>query len=86
LPVPSLGASPEEIVIASERQRALRTHLDALGERDRSVIEFRYFSDLSEEETAEVLGVPKGTVKSRLSRAMERLRERLNAEWRGDHE
>ena len=41
------------------------------------VIGARYFLDLSEAETAEALGLPKGTVKSRLSRALSRLREQL---------
>jgi RNA polymerase sigma-70 factor (ECF subfamily) len=41
------------------------------------VIVLRYFLDLSEVEMADVLGCPRGTVKSRLSRALERLRGRL---------
>jgi DNA-directed RNA polymerase specialized sigma24 family protein len=41
------------------------------------VIAARYFLDLSEAEAADVLGVPRGTVKSRLSRALGRLRDRL---------
>jgi RNA polymerase sigma-70 factor (ECF subfamily) len=44
------------------------------------VIYLRYFLELSEEETAEVLGVPGGTVKSRLHRALKRLRARLEQE------
>ncbi len=39
------------------------------------MISLRYFAELSEEETAEALGLPRGTVKSRTSRALERLRE-----------
>jgi RNA polymerase sigma-70 factor (ECF subfamily) len=41
------------------------------------VIACRYFLDLSEEETAATLGWRRGTVKSRLSRALERLRARI---------
>jgi len=37
----------------------------------------RYFLELSGEETAEALGIPEGTVKSRLSRALARLRVRV---------
>ena len=52
----------------------------AMREEDRLAIACRYFLDLSEEETAEALGWPRGTVKSRLSRALGRLREQMEAE------
>jgi RNA polymerase sigma-70 factor (ECF subfamily) len=39
------------------------------------VLSYRFFLDLSEQEMAVALGVARGTVKSRLSRAMTRLRE-----------
>jgi RNA polymerase sigma factor (sigma-70 family) len=51
-----------------------------LREEDRLVIACRYFLDLSEEETAAMLGWRRGTVKSRLSRALARLRERIEEE------
>jgi DNA-directed RNA polymerase specialized sigma24 family protein len=38
------------------------------------VIALRYFAELTEEETAAALDVPRGTVKSRTARALERLR------------
>ncbi|HET9914130.1 MAG TPA: RNA polymerase sigma factor [Anaerolineales bacterium] len=41
---------------------------------DQQIIYLRYFLELSVAETAQALGVPQGTVKSRLSRALERLR------------
>ena len=50
-----------------------------MREDDRLVIGYRYFLDLSEEETAEALGIPRGTVKSRLARALARLREQMEA-------
>jgi RNA polymerase sigma-70 factor (ECF subfamily) len=55
----------------------LVTALSALGERDRTVIACRYLLELSEAETAAALGVRPGTVKSRLSRALERLRKEV---------
>ena len=52
----------------------------ALREDDQQVIACRYFLELTEAETAAVLGCPRGTVKSRLSRALQRLRQRLAAD------
>jgi RNA polymerase sigma factor (sigma-70 family) len=56
---------------------ALAAALGRLGEDDRVVIGCRYVLDLSEAETAAALGVARGTVKSRLSRALARLREEV---------
>ena len=53
---------------------ALATAIGHLREEDRVVIGCRYLLDLSEAETAAALGVARGTVKSRLSRALGRLR------------
>jgi len=66
--------SPEEAALAGERRRVLLAAVNGLSEPDRLVVTCRYFLDLSEAETAEVLGWPKGSVKSRLSRALVRLR------------
>ena len=76
---PSGGAapSPEATVVAAEQRRRLLDAVDALRDDDRLVISCRYFLELSEEETAAALGIARGTVKSRLSRALERLRAHL---------
>ena len=71
--------SPESAVLVDERRRWLLGGVNALRDQDREVIAARFFLELSEAETAEVLGLPRGTVKSRLSRALGRLRERLAA-------
>lgn len=52
-------------------------HINHLGEQDRTVIYCRYALELPEAEIAAVLGCARGTVKSRLHRALGRLRERL---------
>jgi len=70
--------SPEAAAVASEDRRRLLTLVNALGEEDRLVISSRYFLELSSEETAAALGIPEGTVKSRLSRALARLRTRMD--------
>ncbi len=58
-------------------REGLLAAVNELREEDRLVIACRYFLELSEEETAAALGWRRGTVKSRLSRALGRLRERM---------
>jgi RNA polymerase sigma factor (sigma-70 family) len=66
--------SPEASVLGEERRSELLAAVEALPHDARDVIVCRYFLDLSEEETASVLDVARGTVKSRTARALERLR------------
>ena len=70
--------SPEGEVLAIEQRAAILAALDTLRDDDRQVIAYRYFLDLSEAEMAEILNCARGTVKSRLSRALGRLRDLLN--------
>jgi len=70
--------SPEGALLAAEERAALLAALDALREGDRIVLSCRYLLGLGEEETAQVLSVRRGTVKSRTSRALARLREQLD--------
>jgi RNA polymerase sigma factor (sigma-70 family) len=71
--------SPEAAAVESEERQRLLDSVNALEENDRLVIASRYLLELSSEETAAALGIPEGTVKSRLSRALARLRERVEA-------
>jgi RNA polymerase sigma factor (sigma-70 family) len=48
-----------------------------LRPEQRAAIVLRFYEDLSEADTAEALGVPLGTVKSTVSRGLERLRQQL---------
>ncbi len=66
--------SPEVSAVADEQRRELLAALGTLREEDRQVLACRFFLDLSEDETAAALGVRRGTVKSRQSRALVRLR------------
>jgi RNA polymerase sigma factor (sigma-70 family) len=76
---PSGGAapSPEAAALDRERDEALLAAMATLSEPDRQIITCRYLLDLSEAETADTLGIRRGTVKSRLSRALGRLRQVL---------
>ena len=67
--------SPEAALLGAERREELVAALNRLPEPDREAIACRYLLDLSEAETAAALGVRPGTVKSRTSRALQRLRE-----------
>jgi RNA polymerase sigma-70 factor, ECF subfamily len=69
--------SPEAALLAGEQRAALLAALARLREEDRLVIGCRYLLDRSDAETAAALGVPRGTVKSRLSRGLERLRREV---------
>lgn len=71
--VPSADAA----LLDSERRAELLAAMERLRETDRLVISCRYLLELSERETAAVLGWRRGTVKSRLSRALDRLRAEL---------
>ena len=73
----SVARSTDDEFARADRDRALRAAIDRLPERHRTVVTCRYLLDLSEEETAASLGIPSGTIKSRLSRALERLRAEL---------
>jgi RNA polymerase sigma-70 factor (ECF subfamily) len=64
-------------VLAAERRAAVANALARLPERDRVVLACRFFEGMGEREIATTLGVRPGTVKSRLSRAMARLRVEL---------
>ena len=74
---PSGGAapSPEAALLSTEQRGALLAAVEELPEEQRTVVSLRYFLGLSEQEVAETLGIPQGTVKSRTARALERLRE-----------
>ena len=66
---------PAEDAVSLERRTELLAAVRALPDPMRLVVTCRYLLDLDEQETAVVLGWPRGTVKSRLHRALGRLRD-----------
>jgi RNA polymerase sigma-70 factor (sigma-E family) len=68
----------DEFVVVDPDGIAVRQALRALTVRQRSAVVLRYFEDLSEREIAELLDCKRGTVKSLLSRSMEKLRRELD--------
>jgi len=72
--------SPEGSILAQERREALLAAIGRLSTDDRLVIGLRWFVDMDEAGMAAVLNVARGTVKSRLSRAMARLRTEVDTD------
>ena len=71
------GLSPQETVERTEQQEAVQKALAALSEEYREVLLLRYMEELDYAEIAEVLQLPSGTVKSRISRAKAALKTAL---------
>jgi RNA polymerase sigma-70 factor (ECF subfamily) len=72
------GTSPSGDLLRREVRDRVRAALDALEPRDREVLTLRYLEQLTTAETAAVLGIGEGAVKSRLMRAILRLRDQLD--------
>lgn len=70
---------PEALVVESEYDAAIERAVDALPEKFRSVIELVDIQGLSYQEASDALGVPTGTIMSRLHRARARIRKHLEA-------
>lgn len=68
---------PEGTAIADDRRARLLAAVRELPDREREAVVCRYFLQLSEQETAQVLDWPVGTVKSRTHRGLARLREEV---------
>ncbi len=66
--------SPEERLLWEEQVALLLAAVSELGERDREIISLRYGSGLDTAEVAEILGVREAAVRTRLWRALDRLR------------
>ena len=73
----AVATGPVDEVLAAERRSQLVAAVNGLPDTERKVLVCRYFLDLSEAETAQVLEWPLGSVKSRTSRALNRLRGQL---------
>jgi RNA polymerase sigma-70 factor (sigma-E family) len=69
-----LGLSVADQSAAVDRRVAIGAAMSALSRRERAVVVLRYVEDLTERQTAAVLGVAVGTVKSANARALGKLR------------
>ncbi len=69
--------SPDEVVIKEERVQTVQAQVASLPSKYKTVIVLKYLQDLSYEEIADILNIRIGTVKSRLNRAKNMLKEKL---------
>jgi len=74
---PDPAPTGEGFVLASERRERLRAALESLSPEQASIVRLSYFEERSHSEIAESLGIPLGTVKSRVRLALVRLRAQL---------
>ncbi len=71
------GPDPMTVAIDGEERDRLRTALDALNEPHRLVVELAIYQELPYGQISEILGIPVGTVKSRMFNTVRALQERL---------
>ena len=72
-----LTTQPEQLVMQDERRKEILAAINTLGEKHRLVVILRYYAGFSNEEIAQTLGIPSGTVRSRLHTARQRLKALL---------
>ena len=77
-----LTSEPPEYAERQELRHIVRTGIAALPAKQQSVVALYYLQELSIQETAELLGLPPGTVKSRLHHALRALRAHLERDRR----
>lgn len=82
LQIPDGEPLPEKQIEQAGERRAVESALAELAPEDRAILLLREMDECSYSDIARILQVPEGTVKSRLSRAREALREKLEA-YRG---
>ena len=74
--LPSSRLSPsEKEIIGQMGAKSLIDSIRGLSEKDRKLLELKFFEDFSNEEIAEELKIPEGTVKSTLSRILQKIRD-----------
>lgn len=72
------SGNPERVVLTEATQEAVRQAIRSLPEIHREVVTMHHLEGMEVSEIAQVLGVPKNTVLSRLARAREALRRKLS--------
>jgi RNA polymerase sigma-70 factor (ECF subfamily) len=83
---PWVGQNPEQAAISSDWNSAVCRLIDALPEELRQPLALSSVEEMNSREIAEVMGIPEGTVRTRLMRARQILKQKLGALGAGRHE
>ncbi|QEN03529.1 RNA polymerase sigma factor [Thiospirochaeta perfilievii] len=75
--------TPEEDYIEFELKKEIQEYLNKLPPKDREILILKHFRDCSYSEISEILGIPIGTVMSRLYSARKKMGEYLKGEYNG---
>ena len=82
---PSPQPGPEQMLLAADRHAVVHTMIEALPEELRLPLVLSAYDELNSREIGRVLGVPEGTVRTRLQRARQLLRQKLGAVEEAHH-
>jgi RNA polymerase sigma-70 factor, ECF subfamily len=83
---PWAGQNPEQAAIASDCNSTVRRLVDGLPEELRQPLALSSVEELTSREIGQVMGIPEGTVRTRIMRARQILKQRLAATRTGNHE
>jgi RNA polymerase sigma-70 factor (ECF subfamily) len=79
--IPTEAETPEDATVTQEFVGRIAECMETLNEKHREILVLRNIKNLSYEEIATILNISVGTVKSRIARARESLREKLGGEF-----
>jgi RNA polymerase sigma-70 factor, ECF subfamily len=80
LEIPSREADPEQTILNADNQAAVHRLIDALPEELRQPLALSTVQELNSREIAAILDIPEGTVRTRLMRARQMLKQKLAAQ------
>ena len=79
--IPAELETPEDATVTQELVTSIAAGMERLSAKHREILTLRNIKNLSYEEIADILAISVGTVKSRIARARESLREKLGGEF-----
>jgi len=77
---PDAADDPESALVSKDRGQVLRRCINQLSPEHREVLDLAYYQEMSVEEAAKVIGIPEGTVKTRMLHARRKLAELVKAQ------